>query len=66
MNVTDVIGFTLKDAKSILDNNNIKDYSIRVTSSPRLKCDDYDDNYRVVAIRKDSVKEFEIIICKPL
>ena len=66
MNVTDVIGFTLKDAKSILDNYNIKEYSIRVTSSPRLKCDDYDDNYRVVAIRKDGVKEFEIIICKPL
>ncbi|WP_010252261.1 hypothetical protein [Acetivibrio cellulolyticus] len=66
MNVTDVIGFTLKDAKAIFENNNIKDYSIKVTSSPRLKCDDYDDNYRVVSIRKASNKEFEMIICKPL
>lgn len=66
MKITDIIGFTLKDAKNILESNGIKDYCIKVTSSPRLKCDDYDDNYRVVSIRKDSVKEFEIIICKPL
>lgn len=66
MKVTDIIGFKLGDAKSILESKGIKDYCITVTSSPRLKCDDYDDNYRVVGIRKDSVKEFEMIICKPL
>jgi len=66
MKITDIIGFTLKDAKFVLQNNGIEDYLITVTSSPRLKCDDYDDSFRVVGIRKDSVKEFEIIICKPL
>ncbi len=66
MSVTDVIGFTLGDAKNILESNCIKNYSIRVTSSPRLKCDDFDDNYRVVSIRKTDDAEFELIICKPL
>ncbi|NLL04316.1 MAG: hypothetical protein GX270_00690 [Clostridiaceae bacterium] len=66
MKVTDIIGFKLGDAKSALSSCGIKNYYITVTSSPRLKCDDYDDDYRVVAIRKDRVKEFEMIICKPL
>ena len=66
MNVTDVIGFTLKDAKGILAENGIKEYSIKVTSSPRLKSEDYDDTYRVVSIRETNVKNFEMIVCKPL
>ena len=66
MKITDIIGFTLGDAKSILESNGIKNYSITVTSPPRLKCDEYDDNFRVAGIRKDSVKEFEMIVCKPL
>ncbi len=66
MSVTDVIGFTLRDAKRMLENSGIKNYFISVTSSPRLKCDDFDDNYRVVSIRKAGNNEFELIICKPL
>jgi len=66
MKITDVIGLTLKDAKSLLDANGIKDYCIKVTSSPRLKSDNYDDSYRVASIREIGVNKFEMIICKPL
>jgi hypothetical protein len=66
MKITDVIGLTLRDAKSYLESNGIKDYCIRVTSSPRLKCDDYDDTYRVVGIRENGIEKLEIIVCKPL
>lgn len=66
MNVTDVIGFTLKDAKELLDKNNIANYSIKVTASPRLKGEAYDDTYRVVSIRETNTKDYEMIVCKPL
>lgn len=66
MNAADVIGFTLKDAKVILDKNGVTNYSIKVTASPRLKSDTYDDSYRVVSVRETDVKDFEMIVCKPL
>lgn len=66
MKATDVIGFTLGDARNMLENNNIRNYSIRVTSSPRLKCEGFDDDYRVVGLRTDPNNELELIICKPL
>lgn len=66
MKITDIIGLTLKDANIFLDSNGIKDYCIRVTSSPRLKLDNYDDDFRVVGIREKDVEKFEMIICKPL
>ncbi|HOQ00537.1 MAG TPA: hypothetical protein PK604_06885 [Acetivibrio clariflavus] len=66
MKITDVIGLTLKDAKGLFDDNGIGDYSVRVTSSPRQKNDDYDDDYRVVGIREFDIRKYEIIVCKPL
>jgi len=66
MRITDVIGMTLKDARSFLDSNGIKDYCIRVTASPRLKGDEFDDGFRVAGIRDHGINGYEIIICKPL
>lgn len=66
MKITDIIGLKIKDAKSLLDNNGIVDYSVKVTSSPRLKHNDYDDDYRVVGIREFDIRKYEIIVCKPL
>ena len=66
MELPDIYGYPLEDALRKLNKAGITDYNIKVTSSPRVTLESYDNTFRVAAFRKDKTGKIEIIICKPL
>ncbi|HHV29611.1 hypothetical protein [Acetivibrio mesophilus] len=66
MKAQTVIGFTLGEARKILNSAGGKIASIRVTSPPKAELADIDDYYRVINAIDKGEEGIELIICKPL
>lgn len=62
----DVIGYYLKDAVRILNQNNIKKYKIKVTSPPRHVGDTYNEDFRVLRINCFDMDNIELLVCNPV
>ena len=65
MKIPDVLGFTLGEAKVLLDGKGINICRITVTAPPKGKTAEYDDCCRVISLKGDS-NEVELLVCKPL
>ena len=64
MEVPDVVGFTLAEAKRILAGAGIGIRAVRVTSPPRRRCEGYDDSFRVIRVRAAQEDgQVELLIC---
>ncbi|MFZ5989847.1 MAG: hypothetical protein ACOYWZ_22350 [Bacillota bacterium] len=66
MAFSEVIGFTLGDARSKLNKEGKYIRSIRVTSPPRQGSGEFDDYYRVINAIEVDKEGIELIVCKPL
>lgn len=64
--IPDIIGFNLGDAVEILKDKCISIDTIEITSSPRLKCQEYDDTFKVLGISLTEDNKVRLLICKPL
>lgn len=66
MLIPDVVGFTLGEAKKLLDLSGIDVCSIKVTSPPREKDTCFDANFRVIRLEVITDNKVEVLVCKPL
>jgi hypothetical protein len=66
MNVPDVIGYYLGDAKEILALADIYINSIKVTAPPRALDKEFDDSYRIIWQDSKNLKTIDLLVCKPL
>lgn len=66
MNIPDVAGYTLGDARVLLENAGVEILEIEITSPPKHKLDAYEENFRVIRVQKLDNKSVNLLICKPL
>jgi hypothetical protein len=66
MNVPDVIGYYLYEAKEILELAGINISSIKVTAPPRALDKEFDDSYRIIWQDSKNLKNIDLLVCKPL
>lgn len=62
----DIIGYKLDEAEIILKEAGLTIASIQVTTPPRMKIYQYDNQFRVVKLNVLCNKSVELIVCKPL
>ena len=65
MQIPDVMGFTLGEARGIMDAAGTTISSIIVTAPPKDICKDYDDSFRIVRLKAIGEKTVELLVCKP-
>ncbi|MGI6778291.1 MAG: hypothetical protein ACOX7R_09855 [Acetivibrionales bacterium] len=65
MNIPDVTGFTLGEAKELIENAGMEIISISLTAPPRCRINGVDDACRVVRIRECEEGKIELIVCNP-
>ncbi len=66
MNVPDVLGYTLGEAKAIIKGAGITDFVVKTVAPPRDSSTGYDDSCRVLRVKETVNSKIEIIVCKPL
>jgi hypothetical protein len=66
MQVPDVIGYTLGDAKNILKKAGVGIHRVEATSPSRQKGVEIGDDCRVIRCKSTDDGKIELIVCKPL
>lgn len=66
MDIPDITGYTLGEAKRLLEAAGIRLASVTVTAPPREKCSSYDDNCRVIRCTTVDVGCVELLVCKDM
>lgn len=66
MQIPDVAGYKLGEAKLKLQEMGVNIDSITVTSPPKLKLVEFDNSYRVIKVSIVGDSKVELVICKPL
>ena len=64
--IPDVVGFTLGEARGVLDNSGVSITAVRITAPPKEITAEYDDSFRVLRLNIIGDKSIELLICKPL
>lgn len=65
MNVPDVVGFTIEDARKMLKTAGFSVHAVRVTAPPRHRTLEYDDNCRVIRLHIIDGDRTELLVCGP-
>ncbi len=63
---TQLIGFTLGDARKTALADGYTIDSIQITAPPKLQITEFDDSYRVLRVCIINDKSLKLLICKPL
>ena len=63
---TDVIGYTLGEAKELIARAGLAIHAVRLTNAPRIKLDEYRDDFRVIRSKIVEENKLELVVCKPL
>jgi hypothetical protein len=66
MRIPDVVGYSLGDARSLLNQESISINNIAVTAPPKHKSNEFEDFYRVLRINIINEKNIDLLVCKPL
>lgn len=66
MNLPDVAGYTLEEAKKILASAGYEKLIVKVTAPPRERNDSYDGSYRVIRMKAAENGTIELLVCRPL
>jgi len=66
MQMPDVIGYSLEKARVILKEAGVVEVDIKTTAPPRLRCNEFNDDYKVIRINLLENKRIELVVCKPL
>lgn len=61
--IPDIVGFTLADARKVLDEADIEIEKIIVTAPPRCTDREYNDSFRVIRQKKISKQKVELLVC---
>lgn len=61
-----LLALTFKEAEEILKKDGKRLSSVKVTSPPRERSNEYHDYYRVINVKELNKLDIEIIVCKPL
>lgn len=62
----DIIGYTLNEAKFVLDKIGAGIHDVKITAPPREKREEPDGSCRVIKVKVDSNNMLELLVCKPL
>ncbi|HHV58777.1 MAG TPA: hypothetical protein GXX49_00490 [Clostridiaceae bacterium] len=62
----DIAGYTLDEARKILDKQGYEIYNVKVTAPPGERITDYDDFFRVVKVMPVDGNKVELLVVKPL
>lgn len=65
MNIPDIIGYTLEEARAILDKENILIDCVKVTAPPKQKTDEYQEHFRVIRWNRIEQQKVELLVCRP-
>ena len=66
MQIPDVVGYTLCEAREILNVHKINISGIKTATTPKDSSQDYNDSYRVLRMEILGDSDVELLICKPL
>jgi hypothetical protein len=66
MEAEGIIGFTLKDARIMMNNSGRKIGTIKLTSEPKSDPLEIEESFRVVNVVKDYEENYVLVVCKPL
>lgn len=66
MEAEGIIGFTLKDARIMMNNSGRKIGTIKLTSEPKSDPLEIEESFRVVNVVKDFKDNYVLVVCKPL
>ncbi|MCX7711842.1 MAG: hypothetical protein N2484_18520 [Clostridia bacterium] len=66
MELPDIVGFTLMEAKHIMAKTEFVIGSVKVTLPPRTEMCTAEDHFRVVRIEQVDTQKVELTVCKPL
>ncbi len=66
MEAEEIIGFTLKDARIMMNNAGKKIGTIKLTSEPKSDPVEIEESFRVVNVAKDCEENYVLVVCKPL
>lgn len=66
MNIPDTAGYTIGEARVILGNAGIEIEEIQITTPPKHRLDEYEENFRVIRFQMLDNKKVKLLICKPL
>lgn len=62
----DVLGYTLSEARTMLEHAGIRLENIRITQPPRSKLEMPEDSFRVLKCIAEGDESIELIVAKPL
>lgn len=66
MDIPDIVGMTLGEARTLLGKAGIGISSVQVTAPPRNRSEVYEDFYRVIKSERTGEDTLELLVCKPL
>jgi hypothetical protein len=66
MDMPDITGYTLGEARRLLEAAGIGLASVTVTAPPRKKSSSYDDSFRVIRCKAVNEECVELLICKDM
>lgn len=64
--IPDVAGFSLKDARAIIEKVGFEIGNVKVTRPPRSQLSGYDDSYRVIRYGLSDDNKIDLLLCNPL
>jgi len=65
MGVPDVVGYTLGEAKVLLEREGVLVDAVSITSPPRCRHLDYNDDFRVIRLKVIDDKKVQLLVCNP-
>lgn len=66
MEAEGIIGFALKDAKTMLNKNGKKIGRIILASQPKSGPVEIEEYFRVINVAKEDEESYVLVVCKPL
>ncbi len=66
VDITDLVGFTLRDVLKVIQEKGYTVANISITSPPRLQISEYDQSFRVLRVQPLEGNSLSILVCKPL
>ena len=65
MDIPDVIGFTVEQARIMLLESGFIIHKVETTSPPRERSSEYRDSYRVIRVKHIEGNKVELLVCNP-
>jgi len=65
MELPDIAGYSIKDARTVLDQSGWQIDNITILKPPRETIEKYDESFRIIKVQKVEEKKLGLLVCKP-